>query len=53
MQGKEKIQNQNGTSSTLVELLNKEIDNNSTETDTSTWLRWKEGENGYPTFEGM
>lgn len=53
MQGKEKIENQDGTSSTLVELLNKEIDNNSTGTDTSNWLRWKEGENGYPTFDGM
>ena len=53
MQGKEKIENQDGTSSTLVELLNKEIDNNSTGTDTSSWLRWQQGENGYPTFVEM
>ena len=53
MQGKEKIENKDGTSSTLVELLNKEIDNNSTGADTSSWLRWKQGENGYPTFVEM
>ena len=39
IQGKEKIDNQDGTSSTLVELLNKEIENNSTGADTSNWLR--------------
>ena len=51
MQGKEKINNQDGTSSTLVELLNKEIDNNTNGIDTTKWLRWKQGEDGYPTFE--
>lgn len=51
MQGKEKINNQDGTSNTLVELLNKEIDNNTNGIDTTEWLRWKQGEDGYPTFE--
>lgn len=51
MQGKDKIQNQDGTTSTFVELLNKEIDNNSANIDTSIWLRWKQGEEGYPVFE--
>ena len=51
MQGKDKIQNQDGTTSTLIELLNKGIDDNSANTDTSSWLRWKQGEEGYPVFE--
>lgn len=51
MQGKEKIVNQDGTSSTLVELLNKGVDNNTTGVDTNNWFRWKQGENRYPIFE--
>lgn len=51
MQGRENIENQDGTSSTLVELLNKEIDNNTNNIDTTGWLKWKQGEDGYPDID--
>ena len=51
IQNKELIQNENGTSNKLIELLNNYIENNSDEIETSTWKKWKLEENGYPVFE--
>lgn len=41
------------TSSQVVESLNKYIEDNlaNETTNTSTWKKWKVGEDGYPTFE--
>ena len=51
IQNKELIQNEDGTSNKLIELLNNYIENNSDEIETSTWKKWKLEENGYPVFE--
>lgn len=51
IKGQETIQDENGNSKTLIELLNGYIENNLDGLDTTKWMKWTQNENGYPILD--
>lgn len=51
IKGQETIEDANGNSKTLLELLNGYIENNSDGLDTTKWTKWIQNEEGYPILD--
>ena len=51
IKGQETIEDENGNSKTLLELLNEYIENNPDGLDTTKWTKWIRNEEGYPILD--